>query len=304
MEEVTKVYEEVPRVSKVPRVPKVVAKLRGSFLLRQPTLGTLDTPNFRHFFILGFVIFISLVGCVNSEEYEKIKKEFRDVEYSNNYKSFDSIYKEIPNYSEVSTSISKFHSKFNKEILLDPAKVDLYLNSKETSIAMGMYIADLGYVRHFERVQLCMNYLESVQVLANKLAIGTKEFNEMVPRIEQSLENKEQLYGLIDSLMNSSSFVLESSEKYGISALFLGGFWLESLHIGLSSDIAKNEELKTEVLDAHFRILTQINKLFDCLDDDSVLKEFKQSLKTLETKGSSNQNLISDVEKIRKLYLK
>ena len=71
--------------------------------------------------------------------------------------------------------------------LLNPGGAEKYFNSKETAVALGMYIADLGYVRHFERVQMCTDYLEAVRTLAGKLAIGEKEFNETVPLIESNL---------------------------------------------------------------------------------------------------------------------
>ena len=146
---------------------------------------------FRYYIFIFFLIshLLLSLSCVNSEEYEKIKKEFRDVEYTNNFESFDSIYAQIPNYSEVSKTIAIMHTDFNKDILLPYKSVGLYQSTKQTAFVLGMYIADLGYVRHFERVQLCMDYLEAVNTLAQKLAVGSKEFNSVVPLVEENLNN-------------------------------------------------------------------------------------------------------------------
>lgn len=257
---------------------------------------------FKYIVLFAFAFF--LFSCTNSEQYEKVKKEFRDVEYNNSQESFDSIYAEIPPYSVVTKTINTLHTSFNKSILLKSNSAALYQNSKETAIAFGMYIADLGYVRHFERVQYCMDYLESIKTLAEKLAIGTTEFNEMVPKIEENLTNKEALLSITDSLLNVGSIVLGDNEKYGISALVLGGLWVETTYIGLASNPDIDAEKLEDILQSHFHILTQINQLFNCLSDNSVLNEFKLSLSTLEQKGPQNENLLYDIENIRNRYKK
>ncbi len=252
---------------------------------------------------LFFVIFCTL-SCINSEEYQKVKEEFRDVEYSGDIENFDSIYSQIPDYSQISAVINKLHTEFNPEGLLNPGGAEKYFNSKETAVALGMYIADLGYVRHFERVQMCTDYLEAVRTLAGKLAIGEKEFNETVPLIESNLGDREVLFGVVDSLLNAGNVLLAGNEKYGISALFLGGFWLETTYIGLSSREETNSEFIQQILQSHFEILVQINKLFDCLDDEAQLKDFKTALSGLEKKGAGNEELLKDVVVIRNKFLK
>ncbi len=255
--------------------------------------------------ILPLVLILSAFSsCVNSDQYEQVKTDFRDVEYNQEFETFDSIYSEIPDYSKLCKTMNSLHAGFDKSILLEPLSVDLYQNSKETAIAFGMYIADLGYVRHYERVQLCMDYIGSVRTLAEKLAIGTKEFNETLPLIESSLGDKQVLFNVTDSLLNAGNIILSDSEKYGISALVLGGLWIESAYIGLSlaGDIESDELIL--VLDSHFEILEEINKLFACLDDESVLSEMKVLFSELQKKGPRNENLLNDILSIRNLYKK
>ncbi len=246
---------------------------------------------------------VSVISCINSNEYKKMKLEFRDVEYSGDFESFDSIYKYLPDYKEISIGISSLHTVFNKDILLPYKSVGLYNNSKKTAVAIGMYIADLGYVRYFERVQLCVDYLEAVSTLSQKLAVGSKEFNNVVPKIEENLNNKNELFELTDSLLNAGNVLLSDNEKYGISAMILGGFWIETTYIGLDYSKTINQETINKKIVLHFRILEQINKLFNCLSDESIISEFKNDLKEIETKGPENQNLIEDIIVIRNKFL-
>ncbi len=245
---------------------------------------------------------ITCIACVNSEEYKKLKKDFRDVEYSGDFETFDSIYSQIPDYKEVSASISEMHSDFTPDILLSYQDASLYGSTKTTAVAVGIYMADLGYVRHFERVQMCMDYLEAVRVLTQKLAVGADEFNSVVPLIEDNLNNRDRLFEITDSLLNAGNIILSDSEKYGISALVLSGLWLETTYLGLMSADEQLDTNMVEKLNGHFKTLIQINKLFDCLSDDSIISELKSSLKDIEKKGPENQNLLSDIILIREKF--
>ena len=249
---------------------------------------------------LTLVLILSVFySCVNSEEYKKIKEEFRDVEYTGDFESFDSIYAQIPDYREVSASISSMHTSFNGEILLPYQDAGLYSSTKVTAVAVGMYIADLGYVRHFERVQFCMDYLESIRVLTQKLAVGADEFNSVVPQVESNLNNRERLFEITDSLLNVGNILLSDSEKYGISALVLSGLWLETTYVGLMHGENLSESELAEKLEQHFEILIQINKLFDCLSDDSTIAELKNDFKEIEKNGPESQSLLNDIILIR-----
>ena len=251
--------------------------------------------------IITVILFTS---CVNSEDYKKVKEEFRDVEFSGNVKSFDSIYATIPDYAEISATINKLHLGFNSENLLDPKGADNYFNSKETSLALGMYIADLGYVRHYERVQLCSEYLEAVKTLSGKLAIGEKEFMEAVPSIELNLNDREILFSVIDSLIAKGDLLLAENEKYGIGALFLAGFWIETTYLGLSTNFEQDSAFINSILSSHFEILKQVNELFMCLNDDAQITEIRAELQEIENKGYDNENVLLDISKIRDKYKK
>jgi len=252
------------------------------------------------------IVLISLVGlhisCINSEEYKKIKEEFRDVEYNDDFETFDSIYASIPDYSEVSSELSSIHAEFNPVVLLPYQSAGLYTSSKNTAVAIGMYIADLGYVRHFERVQYCMDYLDALRILIQKMAISSDDFNKMVPEFESNINNKDRLFEITDSLMSSGNILLSDNEMYGISALVLAGLWTETTYLGLLNYDEIDMVNANVKLMAHFEILKQINKLFDCLSDDSVISELKADLKDVEKKGPESQSLLDDIVLIRNKF--
>jgi hypothetical protein len=250
-------------------------------------------------FILSFIV----LSCVNTEEYKKIKNEFRNVTYEQVIINWDSLFCIIPDYAGISENINTIHKTFERDLLLLPENADKYFTSKETAIAIGMYTADLGYVRHFEKVQLCTDFLEAVNTLSNKLAIENKEFNKLIPEIENNLNNKENLFSIIDSIMDIGSSFLSESEQYGLSALFLSGFWIESSYVGFSNiqnDILENH---IEVVDNHFNILKQITYILDHFEDDDIL-DLKNDLLSLDNKYRDGEPVFSNIENIRNKYKK
>lgn len=251
-----------------------------------------------HLAIAFILIVLSLNCCINSEEYLKIKKDFADVEYKNTAIDLDSILNLMPEYAEIVNSIYDAGVGFNSNILLPTNKADFINNSKNTAIAFGMYLSNLAWVRQFERVQLCRDYLNEVKTLADKMAINDNEFNILVQDFESNLHNKGVLFEITDSLLVYGQKWFSESAIHSMTALFLGGFWLESLYLGIKdADINETQILK--MIDYHFGVLEHIIFLFDFIDDDSIITRFKEDLKLLNENNQNPQKLKNDVIKVR-----
>ena len=250
------------------------------------------------FKIICFLCLIFFISCVNSENYKKLKKEFQSIEYSPNNYDTDSLFKKIPEYQQICNDINKYCKTFDENSLLKVENVSLYENSKETAIALGMYMADLGLVRHFEKIQLCMDYLDAVKTLSEKLTIGEKEFNKMVSKIEQNIDNQEYMYLIIDSLMNIGKKFLSEKETVGLNTLFLCGFWIETGYIALYN--CKSDEYKEDIKNSHLLMLVNIIKLLDAIEDNDIFLNLKKDLKKIE-----NNNILSleEIKIIRGQYI-
>lgn len=254
--------------------------------------------------LLIILIFASYIlnSCVNSSEYNKIKKDFKNVTYNSNYDNLDSVYISLPTYEEITKSILKHKLVFNSELLLQPENAESYYKSKEVALGLGMYIADLGYARHFERVQLCMNYMQAVKILSQRLAINEQELNTNISTLENNIDDNQKLFQIIDSLFDKADVFLSQNEKYGLAALIVSGIWIEITYIGLQTDC--DNENYIDVLSEHFKILSQINKLLFTLQDDDTILKLKNLLFEVESKKISNPSLYSDIKTIRNTFAK
>lgn len=242
-------------------------------------------------------------SCSSGIHYKQVSEDFSNVESTADKSHIDSILNQLPKYSEICKNIRLNNVKFNADILFDVRTIDLYQNSKETAVAMGMLVADLGYARYFERVQICTDILDATKMAAEKLAVESDVFSEYVPRIEDNLNDEQVIFATIDSLLDADVIVPSENEKYGVSAMFICGFWLEVTYLGLDSDVDENDA-NANSLENHFAVLHQINDLLAQLSDSDVIENMKSDFRKLEENGVSSPSLKTDIESIRGKFVK
>lgn len=244
---------------------------------------------------------VILTSCQNSVELKNVKSDLKDIEYTENETDFDSIYEAIPKYSDICKNIQKHNLYFESEKLIDLKSIDLYQNTKETSMAVGMLVADLGYARYFQKVQVCTDLLDATKLLTSKLAINNDKFSEMLPIVEANINNEEVIFELIDSLLNSKDILVSNNEKLGLSSIALAGFWIETTHLGLNNDI---QEADFEIIKNHLEILSQTNTILESISDNGYIDDVKSQLKNIEEKGYQSPTLVEDIENLRNKLVK
>lgn len=247
-----------------------------------------------------FLLLIALAfsSCNNGIHYKQVNEDFSNVESTADKSHIDSILNQLPKYSEICKNIRLNELKFDKDLLLDVRTADLYQNSKEIAMAMGMLVADLGYARYFERVQVCTDILDATKLMAEKLAVDNDIFSEYVPKVEENLNDEQVIFATIDSLLDTNTIVPSENEKYGITAMFICGFWIETTHLGLAQDSDSDEE-NANSLENHFHVLHSINELLSQLSDGDIIASLKSDFSGIESRGAHSQTLVGDIEAVR-----
>ncbi|MCF0207632.1 MAG: hypothetical protein HUK15_09410 [Bacteroidales bacterium] len=252
--------------------------------------------------LLVFAVLLQ-ISCGNAVNYKQVHSDLKDVNSKADKSQIDSILNAIPTYKEICKNLRLNNVTFDQEALLDCNTIWLYQNSKETAVALGMLVADLGYARYFEKVQTCTDILDGAKALTEKLAVENDIFDEYLPKIEENINNEQVIFETIDSLLNNNSIVPTEDEKYGISALGIAAFWLEVTHLGLYQE-AENNDQNDDSLQKHFNVLTQINRLLASIDDNDLIADLKADLIKLENAGYNDIYLKANIEEIRNKYLK
>lgn len=246
---------------------------------------------------------LAFSSCSNGIHYKQVNEDFSNVESTADKSHIDSILNQLPKYSEICKNIRLNKVKFDNDLLLDVRTADLYQNSKETAMAMGMLVADLGYARYFERVQVCTDILDATKMMAEKLAVDNDIFEEYVPKVEENLNDEQVIFATIDSLLDTNTIVPAENEKYGITAMFICGFWVETTHLGLAQE-SESCEANENSLESHFNVLHSINELLSQLSDGDIIASLKSDFSSIESRGAHSQTLGNDIEAVRNKIIK
>ena len=89
-------------------------------------------------YCLLLLIALAFSSCSNGIHYKQVNEDFSNVESTADKSHIDSILNQLPKYSDICKNIRLNNVKFDKDLLLDVRTADLYQNSKETAMAMGM----------------------------------------------------------------------------------------------------------------------------------------------------------------------
>jgi len=254
-------------------------------------------------YLCVIVIAATLISCDNAINYKKVHEDFSDVKSTADKSHIDSILNQLPKYAEICKNVRYNKLRYDASLLFDFRTIELYQNSKEIAEVMGVLVADLGYARFFERVQTCTDLLDAAKTTAEKLAVGNDIFMTFVPKIEENLNNEQIIFEMVDSLLNADAIVPTESEKYGISAMFICGFWLETTHLALAQQPVI-DDANMESVENHFKVLHQINVLLDQLSDTEIIEGLKKDFKTIEEVGPHSEKIADVIENVRNKLLK
>ena len=121
--------------------------------------------------------------------------------------------------------------------------------------------------------------------------------------VEDNLNDEQVIFTTIDSLLDTNTIVPAENEKYGITSMFICGFWIETTHLGLAQESESSEE-NTNSLESHFNVLHSINELLSQLSDDDIIASLKTDFSGIESRGALSQSLVDDIEAVRNKIIK
>lgn len=233
------------------------------------------------YFKSGFlliVLVVSIVSCKQSRNYRDLQEAFKHTEIADSIPDIDSLLASLPDYTTFTAPL-QHASGFEGDVLWPLSENSSDMSVKSAAFLSGVYMADLGYARYFERVQVCMHYLEALRLAGERLAIPTDMFNAGIVAGEEALLNNDMLFGLVDSLMIGTAEYLSESEMYGIACIMSAGLWLETLRIVASN--TTQIEIYDDVVNKHFELLQALLSFCNGFSNDTFISELATHLQEL-----------------------
>ena len=158
------------------------------------------------------------------------------------------------------------------------ANQENYLSTKQKSLNLGVYAADLSYEVAYQRKAETEEYLKCILEMASDLNISI-DATKIADRFQNNLNNVEELTTIVKEMFKDSQYILNQTSQTETALLFLIGSWVESAYICASvSDLASNNMEFLNVAVSHFEYSATILKYLESRKDNSDFTEFYQIL--------------------------
>lgn len=214
-------------------------------------------------------------------------QDMENTESQGKIESFNQIYHLYPSPAEMLGVIDMAEISFDGS-LLNPAKnADQYLDSKDKSYALGVYMTDLAYAALFGRHEETLDYLETVKALSEEISINEAVDEAMIEKARNNVEYLDSLYNISnDAFMNILSFC-ERNERSNTVVMLSAGAFAESLFLAVNmiGDYETAGQLLQHLADQKYTI-----------------DNFMMFARSIDGNDPGVESTIQNLEKIKAIY--
>jgi len=241
------------------------------------------------FFILNSCGDSSENAQVQKEGGKKIDKELLDPNRSFNT-TFDGKLFSVPSPVQTALLIKSLSIPFNETLLNEKENINNYSTTTSQAINLGIYGADLGYIKLYEQNAKSLSYLSIVEEISNKLGIAGAFDKTFIERFERNSNVEDSMLVILtDGFRKADNFLKENDQK-NTSALILTGGWLESMYFATQLyKQSKDDKILARIGEQKQSLETIIELLEKCnskgQNDEyiSLFNDIKQSFKGIKT---------------------
>ncbi len=219
--------------------------------------------------LVGAVILTcGIIGCSEDPEVDSniVDKEVLDLDGALN-SVFDGKIFSIPSPLQTAYLIQDLDLPFDDAMLNEDGNVSNYVTEYAQALNLGVYGADLGYVSIYEQKGFSMRYLTAVRKLTTELGLESAFDSNFITRFEANSEIQDSMVQLMSDAFGKADNFLKVSDRKSVSALVLGGGWIESLYFSCelnnkktSGKMLRRIGEQKETLATLIDLLTEYNK--------------------------------------------
>ncbi len=188
----------------------------------------------------------------------------------------------VPPPLELAVLMKDVGGEYSSDPLNPTGNADAYSTSYKKAINLGVYGADLGYANIYSQTQDAIDYLTTVQGLADDLGVGQFFDFETIKELAQSADNLNELLNLTTKNYEKMNDYLKEKGRVNQSVLMMAGGWIEGLHVACY--VAENHDSQEllERIGEQKITLAQIMPLLEMFQKDKDISQLHADMKKLE----------------------
>lgn len=198
-------------------------------------------------YLLLITLSLLLVACGNRNR-EDLSVEYDESDIGElvvSEEAMDAVIANIASPIEVASFLNDLEIPFSTAYLSDPEGMSTHTTSFEIAYQLGVLSADLGYLNMYDKTGTAVNYLGTINRMAEALEVGQFFDFATIKRLATTGSNLDSLLFLSMNSFNRMDDYLRESERSNLSALMVAGVWIEGLYLATQvMDKTGDPELK------------------------------------------------------------
>lgn len=198
-------------------------------------------------YLLLLTLSLLLVACGNRNR-EDLSVEYDESDIGElvvSEEAMDAVIANIASPIEVASFLNDLEIPFSTAYLSDPEGMSTHTTSFEIAYQLGVLSADLGYLNMYDKTGTAVNYLGTINRMAEALEVGQFFDFATIKRLATTGSNLDSLLFLSMNSFNRMDDYLRESERSNLSALMVAGVWIEGLYLATQvMDKTGDPELK------------------------------------------------------------
>ena len=154
--------------------------------------------------------------------------------------AMEEIVQNVSSPIEMAALIKEIGTPFSIDYLATTDYVDRYNTSFEIALMLGVFGADLGYLNIYDKNTQIIDYLTSINKLADGIRVGQFFDFSTLKRLATSRENMDSLMYMSVNTFNNMDTYLRENQRGHLSALMITGIWVEGMY--LATQVAADNE--------------------------------------------------------------
>ncbi|RUT77703.1 hypothetical protein [Ancylomarina longa] len=249
-------------------------------------------------FVLVFANTMMSYGCQNKKQVPASQVEI-SIPQIKQVIPVKNVFYNVPSPIEVTEIIKQMNLLYQPDLMNDISNAENYLSQADIAINIGVYGADLSYIRIYEQFQDAARYLAVIKKFTRELGIPEEQEKLTAQRVEKNLENQDSLLNIISDTFTKSDLYLKENQRGETAALIVFGGWVETLYLATNIIDLKNPQKKMINLISQQKhsVPNLIGLLNQYRNDDKIqqvlpdLKELDASFREIEQSRKSGSGV-------------
>ncbi len=197
--------------------------------------------------------------------------------------TMNDIIQNIASPIEVAAMISALNVPYSTHYLSDPESLSTNTTSFEMAFSLGALSADLGYLNMYEKTGTAVNYLSSMNRLADALQIGQFFDFATIKRLATSSSDLDSLMFISVNSFNNMDDYLRDTDRSNLSALMIAGVWVEGLYLATQVAVQNSNEDLNSMIGEQKLILNDLLLILNNYSNEEAIATYINDLEEIKS---------------------